>query len=363
MADIKNNEAAWIVGEKVHPLEVRPGPDQTKPESNEVIIQVAALAINPTDPYIQDAPYLPLNYPHVLGTDVAGTVASVGSQVTRFKPGDRVIGHTVGLAHGGARHGGFQKFAACLEVGVAKIPDSLSFEKAAVLPLSISTSATGLYEVLKLRLPSVEAPKADPSGKETVLIWGGASSMGSTAIQFAVAAGYRVVTTASAKNFEYVKSLNASTKNNVVVFDYKDPDVVSKIIAHVKESGAKFVGGYDCISVDPSATKACVDVVHGLGGGPLPVVRPASLTPKWSALPEGSPEDVQGAVVWGVNPVLVPDHAGAPVWVDYIQEALRNGTFEAKPEPLVVGKSLGDVQAAMDLYKKGVSAQKIVVTL
>jgi NADPH:quinone reductase-like Zn-dependent oxidoreductase len=49
MATIENNEAAWLPDAKVKPLKVGSGPDQTKPEANEVIIQVAAVAINPSE--------------------------------------------------------------------------------------------------------------------------------------------------------------------------------------------------------------------------------------------------------------------------------------------------------------------------
>lgn len=111
MSAIENNQAAWLTAATTKPLKIGPGPDHTKLEADEVLIQVAAVAINPSEWKVgrdrthsreehlklttlqfQDFAYLPVDYPHVLGSDAAGTVVQVGSGVTRFKTGDRVIG-------------------------------------------------------------------------------------------------------------------------------------------------------------------------------------------------------------------------------------------------------------------------------
>jgi NADPH:quinone reductase-like Zn-dependent oxidoreductase len=258
--------------------------------------------------------------------------------------------HCGGLSYGGTRHGGFQKFATCRELVVATIPDSLSFEKAVVLPLSISTSATALFGILNLRLPSPE-PTSTPR-KETVLIWGAASSMGSTAVQLAVAAGYSVVTTASAKNHDYVKSLTAG--DHVTVFDYAEPDVAAKVVNHIKASGHAFAGGYDCISRD-NTVRASAEIIHAFGGGLFPVVLPLS-----AELPEG----VKGEMVISTKPGMVPGYRAADVWATFVSAALEKGTLQAKPEPEVVGSGLDKIQGAIDFYSLGgVSAKKIVVTL
>lgn len=129
---------------------------------------------------MQDTPYLKMEYPIILGTDVAGTIAQLGSSVTRFKIGQRVIGHCDSLLTGKTTNAGYQLYTTCLEILVSAVPDSLPLANAAVLPLSISTAAAGLCKILKLPFPSLE-PK--PTGK-TVLIWGGSSSSGSASIQY-----------------------------------------------------------------------------------------------------------------------------------------------------------------------------------
>jgi NADPH:quinone reductase-like Zn-dependent oxidoreductase len=121
-----------------------------------------------------------LNYPAITGTDVAGTVAQLGAGVTRFKIGQRVIGHCDSLITQKWTNSGFQRYTTCREILVAAVPDSLPLANAAVLPLSVSTASAGLFKILKLPFPVLE-PK--PTGK-TVLVWGGSSSCGSSAIQY-----------------------------------------------------------------------------------------------------------------------------------------------------------------------------------
>lgn len=192
--------------------------------------------------------------------------------------------HCLGLMFGGAKHGGFQHYTTCREVVVAKIPDSIPLSHAVVLPLGLSTSITGLFEHLKLDLPSGEAD----SKRKTVLIWGGSSSMGSTAIQLAIAAGYDVVSAASQRNHEYVKDLGA-----LEVFDHTDPEVVEKILKRLE--AVDVAGVYDCIGEETSI-RACAAILSRLGGGVLPTVL-------WP--PNDLPENVKATLgKLGFNPSM-----------------------------------------------------------
>lgn len=176
--------------------------------------------------------------------------------------------------YGGAKHGGFQNYTTCLEVLTAIVAPSVPLVSAVVLPLSISTAATGLFETLGLDLPSLNAE----SKGETVLIWGGSSSCGSTAIQLATAAGYTVMATASAHNHDYVKNLGAK-----YAFDHSDPDVVKNIVGAVK---GKFAGAVDFIA-EEKTQRACAEVIDHFGGGILPMVL-------WPA--EGLPSSVKATL-------------------------------------------------------------------
>lgn len=219
---------------------------------------------------MQDIAYLKLEYPFILGTDVSGTVVEVGSNVTKFKIGQRVIRHCDGLVTRKATNTGYQLYTTFREPLVSALLDSLPLANAAVLPLGVDTAVAALFQQLKLPLPSL-TPK--PTGK-TILVWGGSSSCGSCAIQLAVAAGLRVITTASKTNFDYVKSLGAAE-----AYDRRDPNVVEQIKKSLKE------GDYvvDCIST-PDAQVASAEILSSIGGGLLPIV----LWPE-----ENLPKDVQ----------------------------------------------------------------------
>jgi NADPH:quinone reductase-like Zn-dependent oxidoreductase len=207
---------------------------------------------------MQDTPYFSMDYPFIFGTDVAGTVVQTGTNVTRFKIGQRVIGHCDSLLTRKAANAGFQLYSTCRELLVSAVPDSLPLANAAVLPLSMDTAAAALFQILSLPLPSL-SPK--PTGM-SVLIWGGSSSVGSSAIQLAVAAGLRVITTASESNFEYVRSLGASQ-----VFDHRDPDAADQIKKVLKEGDCVV----DCISTSETQ-ETCGKILGTIGGGALPLM-------------------------------------------------------------------------------------------
>lgn len=86
-----DNKAAWITESKGKPLKVDAGP-KPSPGAEEVVIRVVNAAVNPVDWKIQDYGLFIQSYPNILGTDVAGEIVQVGSQVERLKVGQRVLG-------------------------------------------------------------------------------------------------------------------------------------------------------------------------------------------------------------------------------------------------------------------------------
>ena len=337
-----SNTAAWITAAKSKPFEVKDAPLWT-PAENEILVQNHAVAINPVDGSLQTVAWWPLNYPTILGHDVAGEVVAVGPGVTRFKKGARVIGHAVGMATKRNENNAFQAYTILQTNMASEIPDSISFESAAVIPLGYSTAAAGLFQDAHLGLQFPTQPPQKPTGK-TVLIWGGASSVGCNAIQLAVAAGYEVVTTASSKNFEYVKKLGASE-----VFDYKDPAVSDNLVSYFK--GKTIAGALDCIGGD--ASTICMNVVQKSTG-----------TKFVSTVKRGFPEPPEGVTIQNVFALTIKDNeVGKAVYEDFLPKALEAGTFVPAPEPLIAGKGLESVQAAVELQQKGTSAAKVVVSL
>jgi NADPH:quinone reductase-like Zn-dependent oxidoreductase len=369
------NTAAWITS-KHGRLQVAEAP-YTKPASDQIVVRNHVVAINPLDWIIQvegNLTYGWLKYPNVLGADVAGEVVEVGSAVTRFKVGDRVFAMAVGTdkdTNTGAE-GAFQNYTVALERLASPIPEKMSYEAASVLPLAVSTASAGLFEKsgLGLQLPS---KAAKPTG-QTVLVWGGSTSVGSNAIQLAVAAGYEVITTASPRNFDYVTSLGAS-----LVFDYNSPTVITDIIAALE---SRTVAG--AISFGTTGAPACVKIVAKATGKKFVAI--ATPPVSFETLGEESqsrferarvtrrliasnialqasarPNGVGLSYIFGSS--IKNTEVSNAIFRDFLPAALAEGRYIATPKPTVVGHGLGDIQAAMDRQRHGVSAAKLVVSL
>ncbi|KAI1140105.1 GroES-like protein [Hypoxylon sp. FL0543] len=341
------NRAAFLTAAKA-PLEVKEAP-YTPPGPRELVVKTRAVAINLVDPYKQllgDALLPYIKWPCVQGEDVAGDVLEVGSDVTRFKVGDRVISYPAGTLPFGNRpaEGGYQLYTVVREHLTAKIPESLTYERGSVLPLCFTTAAYGLFhkDFLGLDLPT--CPTARPKG-EAVVITSGASSVGANAVQLAAAAGYEVYSTASPKNFDLVGRLGASG-----VFDYHEDDVADKIIAALK--GKKVAGA---LTINPGGVAISGKVLDNTDG--VKSIADAGPPP-----PEGYPKGIKSRFI-DLLDLSEPDSVIAEIFRNFLPQALAAGQFVPEPEPWVVGQGLESIQGAYDIRLKGVSAQKVVVTL
>ncbi|KAJ1546104.1 hypothetical protein HK096_005515 [Nowakowskiella sp. JEL0078] len=206
-------------------------------EENEVIVQVKAAALNPVDWKIAKYGFLVTEWPAVLGVSGSGVISSLGSKVSNRKIGERVLFNT-NLSK--SRTTSFQQYAATPNQFAFAIPDSLSFDDAATLSVPGITSAAALFRDLGIVAPW-EADAVTKNKGKSILIWGAASSAGYYAVQFANKVGLKVIATASPANHNEIKELGASH-----VFDYRDPDVVSKIHAIVGDS---LTLAYDTIGI------------------------------------------------------------------------------------------------------------------
>ncbi|UDM20684.1 zinc-binding alcohol dehydrogenase family protein [Clavibacter michiganensis] len=368
--------AAWLASSAAD-LTVGPAP-RTAPRDGEVAIRVRAVAINPLDTMKQhmgDLMYRWLPHPAVLGEDVAGEVEEVGPGVTRFAVGDRVVAYAVGMEKG-RRHapeGGFQSRVVVRTDLASPIPDAMRFEDAAVLPLGISTAASGLFGAgqLGLRMPDATTP----STGETVVVWGGSTSVGLNAIQLAVAAGYDVVTTASPRNHELLMGLGASR-----AFDYRSPTVVRDIVAHLAASDRKVAG---VLAIGTGSGGPAVDIAIATGATRVSMASPPV---SFETLPRGGrvglplvrlgirmgtatpalmirarARGIRATFIWGS--ALMHDEVGPMLWERFLPAALAEGRYVAAPAAEVVGTGLEAIQPAMDRLRAGVSARKLVVAL
>ena len=349
-----SNKAAFLKARNV-PLELKLS-KYISPDKDQLVIRNAAVAINPYDWIIQAAPGLTVSWvklPFVLGTDVAGDVVEVGSSVSRFKVGDRVVGHALGLDKRVNRscEGGFQEYTILRQDTTSPIPQSVSYESASVIPLGLSTAACGLFQKDYLALPH---PSITPehSGK-TILIWGGSTSVGCNAIQLAVAAGLEVIATASPKNHAYLKKLGAAE-----VFDYRSKTVVKDIIAAFKD---RTVAG--AVGLGTGSGQRCMEILSACKGNKFLALATLDLPP-FPKSAFGFPPFLFGLITTIVSQTirsktmgvtvkmingsdLVANEVGKAIYVDFLPRALEEGKFTPAPEPQVLGKGLELVQEAM----------------
>ena len=164
------------------------------PEEDEVLVKIMTAAVNPLDNMIirgEVKLIVPYAMPLVMGNEFAGIVEKTGKNAARFKPGERVYGR-MPLKKIGA----FAEYAAVKETALAVIPEYLSFEEAATVPLTALT-AMQAFEVM------------DVHAGESVFISGGTGSLGAMAIPMAKSLGLRVYTNGSGENEERVRKLGA----------------------------------------------------------------------------------------------------------------------------------------------------------
>jgi NADPH:quinone reductase-like Zn-dependent oxidoreductase len=172
-----------------------------------VLLRVRAASLNPIDYKIREgrlATLFPHHFPVILGWDAAGVVEEVGPAVTWFKPGDSAYGYC-------RRHelefGTYGEYVTVPEGYLAHMPEGLSFEQAAAIPLTGLTAHQGL-EILGLR------------AGEYLFVTGGAGGVGHMVVQLAVERGARVVATASPQNHDFLRELGAEP------LDYHDPELL-----------------------------------------------------------------------------------------------------------------------------------------
>ena len=173
----------------------------------EVVVDVHAASVNAADYKVRlgGGAYSgasQLNFPYILGRDFSGRVSALGPGVTDFKLGDAVFGVMDAGIEG--CYAEKVKIAAAI---IAKKPDGLGDAEAAAMALTSLTAIWALEDTARLK----------PG--ETILVQGGAGGVAGFAIQLAKHIGSTVVTTASARNHDYVKGLGADR-----VIDYNTQD-------------------------------------------------------------------------------------------------------------------------------------------
>ena len=202
------------------------------PDAGEVVVRVRACALNHVDMLLLDGRYPPPEgLPHVNGCEVTAVVESIGGAVKGLERGQRVVifpGFSCGTCEfclrgertvclrygylGAARDGGYAELVKAPAANIVALPEAISFEAGAAVPLAMLTSWHALIAQAQLR----------PG--QTVLVQAAGSGVGSAAIQIARLVGARVMTTVGSDDkIEFARALGAEH-----VVNYRKDDFVEE---------------------------------------------------------------------------------------------------------------------------------------
>ena len=201
----------------------------------EVLVKIFAAGVNPIDWKIREgylAEIIPHTFPLTLGWDFAGEIASLGKNVSKWNIGDAVYARP-----DFSKNGAYAEYIVVSEDEIARKPKTLSWQKAAAVPLVTLTAWQALKDISAM------------TQGDRVLIHAGAGGVGIAAIQLAKLAGATVYTTSSPKNIDFLKELGADEvidytqedfsklENLDIVFDTLGGEVLEKSWAMLKKGG------------------------------------------------------------------------------------------------------------------------------
>lgn len=222
------------------------GPDVLKPQQialpslkdGEVLIKVEAAGVNRPDVFQRQGDYPPPpGAPATPGLEVAGRVVARGSQVKRYKEGDAVLALVPG--------GGYAEYCAAAEDNALPVPQGLSMVEAGAIPETFFTVWTNVFE------------RAGLKPGETLLVHGGSSGIGTSAIMMARELGSRVFATAgSPEKCRACEALGAERG-----IDYRSEDFVAVVKAMTEGKGANVI--LDMVGGDYVGRNLAIASMHG----------------------------------------------------------------------------------------------------
>ena len=290
-------------------------------EAGEVLIRVEAAGVGAWDPYEREGRFVEImgvkpKFPYVLGTDGAGTIESVGEDVTRFKKGDRVYAAELANPKGGF----YAQYTAVKADNVSLIPGRLSIEQAAVLLSDGLTALTGLEKVLGLK------------AGESLMVFGASGGIGHLAIQLAKRIGATVFAIASGDDgVQLAKRLGADT-----AVDGHGPNVL--------DAAREFApGGLDAALVTSGGEETDEAVLAIRKGGRI--AYPHGVMPEPTA-----PEDVA---------IEAYDGEASPQLIDRLNKLIESGPFQVQVDRTFRLEEAGKAHEALTKHHLGKIALRI----
>ena len=244
--------------QQMHAIEIRePGPPSVlqlceravpTPGAGEVLIRVAVAGVNRPDCLQRRGGYAPPpGATDIPGLEVSGIVAAVGAEVSRFHQGERVCALVAG--------GGYAEYCVAPEPQCLPVPDNVTLAQAGVIPETFFTVWSNLFDRGRLR------------AGDWLLVHGGASGIGTTAIQLGRAFGARVIATVgSTDKVELCERLGAER-----VVCYRTENFVDAVRQHTDKRGVDVIldivgGDYLDANIQALAVEGRLVIIGVLGG-------------------------------------------------------------------------------------------------
>ncbi|OAQ65913.1 alcohol dehydrogenase [Pochonia chlamydosporia 170] len=325
------------------PLTASPFPIHA-PSPTQVQVRIKAIAINPADTKMIDHSHRGTTYPLIPGLDGAGIISAVGSSVTSFKVGDEVLA----LFAPGDKGGSYQEYALVDEAKVAK-KSGLSFEEAASLGVSYFTAVMGLGIGLGMSLPFIPGTVGDGFVPKTVLVLGGSSALGAASILLLRLAvpSCRILATGSKRHLGHITDYLGAD----VAIDRNSGSLVADIRASTE--GGK---GIDAIidTVGAGAEDSSIFEVFESSG-------PKKYAQVWTGEDEiRVPEGVESVLFRSRDFGLLQ---GGTNIMQGLQTLLEKGQYKPPLPVRIVGTGINGLNQGLNLMRKGVSGEKLVVSL
>jgi NADPH:quinone reductase-like Zn-dependent oxidoreductase len=325
--------------------------------STYLLVKVDSVALNPTD-WKHVAFGMGATPFSIVGCDYAGTVVSIGSDVTKpFKVGQKVYGCAHGSNYSQPYDGVFAEYAMVKGDVAMHVPENAGaasgMDDLCTVPLGSITVGQGLFQQNKGL--ALNLPEQGKGNGEWLLIYGGSTATGSLGIQFAKLAGYKVITTCSPRNNDFVKSRGAD-----VVFDYNDPECGAKIR---ELTGNKLRYAWDTISLESSA-KVCDQALSS----------DTASCHYGAILGIGSPREglnKTGTIMYTMfgeefekgpskYPASKDDYEFGKMWMDLTEKLVAEGKLKPHPKRLGAGGLEGVLDGMQEMKEGKVSGEKLV---